>query len=73
MQLKDTVAVVTGGTAGLGLATARRLVAAGARVVVMGRSQATGRAAAAELGPQAAFVAGDVTDDDAIGRVLCLL
>jgi NAD(P)-dependent dehydrogenase (short-subunit alcohol dehydrogenase family) len=70
VQLKDTVAVVTGGTAGLGLATARRLVAAGARVVVMGRSRATGEAAAGELGPQAAFVAGDVTDDDAVGRVL---
>jgi NAD(P)-dependent dehydrogenase (short-subunit alcohol dehydrogenase family) len=70
VQLKDTVALVTGGTAGLGLATARRLVAAGARVLVMGRSEATGRAAADGLGPQAAFVAGDVTEDEAVGRVL---
>lgn len=70
MQVKDTVAVITGGTTGMGLATARRLVKAGARVVVMGRSEASGKAAADELGPRAAFVAGDVNDDDAIVRLM---
>ncbi|MGK5627427.1 SDR family oxidoreductase [Streptomyces sp. URMC 123] len=49
LGLKDRVYVVTGGTRGLGLATAHALVADGARVVVSGRDEATARAAALEL------------------------
>ena len=60
------VALVTGGTSGIGLATAARLRDGGARVVVAGRDAARGRAALAALGEgggdggRVAFVAADV-------------
>lgn len=59
------MALVTGGTSGIGAETVRRLVAEGARVVVGGRSQERGRALVAELGPAARFVAQDLTAPDA--------
>ncbi|OLT14687.1 hypothetical protein BJF78_17850 [Pseudonocardia sp. CNS-139] len=49
LGLRGKVAVVTGGTAGIGLATARLLLAEGARVVVCGRDKARLDAAVAEL------------------------
>lgn len=58
--LDGKVAVVTGGTSGIGLAIARRFVAEGAQVFVTGRRQAQIDAAAAELGPQAVAVRCDV-------------
>ncbi|MFE9170537.1 SDR family NAD(P)-dependent oxidoreductase [Streptomyces kebangsaanensis] len=70
MRLDGTVAVVTGGTAGLGLATARRLVTAGAKVVLVGRTEAAGKAAAEELGPAAAFVAADVRVEEDVARAM---
>ena len=60
--LDDKVAVVTGGTSGIGLAIARRFVAEGALVFITGRRQAPIDAAAAELGPQAVGVRCDVGD-----------
>lgn len=61
-KLKDQVAVVTGGSAGIGLASARALAEEGAKVVVFGRREAQLREAAADLGPQASWVQGDVTE-----------
>ncbi|WP_338895141.1 SDR family NAD(P)-dependent oxidoreductase [Streptomyces sp. TG1A-60] len=61
MVITGKVAVVVGGTSGLGLAVAVRLLAAGAEVVVTGRSAARGAEALAHLGDRAAFVAGDIT------------
>ena len=60
MKLKDKVAVITGGTTGIGFATARRFIDEGARVVFTGRTQATLDAAQAELGERALGVRGDV-------------
>lgn len=54
-------ALITGGGSGLGLATARCFVAAGADVVLVGRDAAK-LAAAADLGPSAASLAFDVAD-----------
>ncbi|WP_055566485.1 MULTISPECIES: SDR family oxidoreductase [Streptomyces] len=62
LGLKDRVYVVTGATRGLGNATARELVADGAKVVVTGRQQKTVDEAAAELGPNAVGVAADNAD-----------
>jgi NAD(P)-dependent dehydrogenase (short-subunit alcohol dehydrogenase family) len=69
VQLKGTVAVVTGGASGLGLASARRLVAAGAQVVLVDVSAELGEQAAAELGA-AGFVASDVTDSATVSAAL---
>lgn len=60
--LEGKVAVVTGGTSGIGLAIARRFVAEAARVFVTGRRQAQVDAAAADLGPRAVGVRADVAD-----------
>lgn len=68
-QLTGKVTVITGGSAGIGLATACRFVAEGARVFVTGRRQEPLAAAVAGLGPAATGVAGDVTDPEAIGRL----
>ena len=71
--LDGEVAVVTGGTSGIGLAIARRFVAEGARVFVTGRRQAQVDAAAAELGPQAVGVrcdVGNLSDLDALYDVV---
>ncbi|MFD2622865.1 SDR family NAD(P)-dependent oxidoreductase, partial [Streptomyces chumphonensis] len=51
LGLKDTAYLVTGGTRGLGFATARQLTADGARVLVTGRERETAEAAARRLGP----------------------
>jgi NAD(P)-dependent dehydrogenase (short-subunit alcohol dehydrogenase family) len=53
---------VTGGASGLGLASARRLVGAGAQVVIVDLPTSGGAAVARELGPSARFAAADVTD-----------
>ena len=59
-RLQDRVAVVTGGGSGIGLASARRLAAEGATVVIADVDPAAGNAAAAEV--KGAFFALDVTD-----------
>ena len=61
MEIGNRVALVSGGASGLGQATARRLLAAGARVVIGDRDQVRGAALADELGASARFVAMDVT------------
>jgi 3-oxoacyl-[acyl-carrier protein] reductase len=65
LGLKDRVYVVTGATRGLGNATARELVADGAKVVVSGRDGKSVADAAAALGPNAVGVAVDNADPDA--------
>ncbi|MFE3738766.1 SDR family NAD(P)-dependent oxidoreductase, partial [Streptomyces sp. NPDC059134] len=62
LGLKDRVYVVTGGSRGLGRATAEALTADGAKVVVSGRDEKSITAAAAELGPGAHGVAADNAD-----------
>ncbi|MCV7100690.1 3-hydroxyacyl-CoA dehydrogenase [Mycobacterium palustre] len=67
MEIKDAVAVVTGGASGLGLATTRRLLDAGAQVVVL---DLRGEEAVRELGERARFVEADVTDEAAVAKAL---
>ena len=60
-DLTGKVAIVTGGNGGIGLGMAGGLADAGAKVVLAGRNQAKGDAAAATLGRGAVFIAADVT------------
>ena len=61
-QLNDKIAVVTGGSSGIGFATAQRFIADGAQVVITGRNQEALDAAVAELGDRATGIRGDVTN-----------
>ena len=60
-KLAGKVALVTGGTSGLGLATAKRFIDEGAKVVVTGRRAAELDAAVKHLGGDATGVRGDVS------------
>jgi NAD(P)-dependent dehydrogenase (short-subunit alcohol dehydrogenase family) len=67
MRIEGVGAVVTGGASGLGLATARRLLAGGAEhVVVLDLPQSKGAEAASELGERAEFVPGDVRTEEGV-------
>lgn len=63
MQLKDRVAAITGGTAGIGLAIARVYLAEGGRVALMARRAERGKQVLEELdaGDRAIFIPGDAT------------
>jgi len=63
-------AFVAGGASGLGEATARALVAAGARVTIADLNAEKGEALAAELGTGASFVVADVTDEAAVAAAI---
>jgi NAD(P)-dependent dehydrogenase (short-subunit alcohol dehydrogenase family) len=66
-RLVDRVAVVTGAGSGIGLASARRLTAEGAKVVVADTDGETGKAAAEEVG--GLFVHADVTSEDDVAAM----
>src|SRR5271169_5546806 len=59
-KLQGKVALITGGTSGLGLATARRFVAEGGQVFVTGRRQDAVDAAVKDIGGTITGVQGDV-------------
>jgi NAD(P)-dependent dehydrogenase (short-subunit alcohol dehydrogenase family) len=59
-KLQNKVAVITGGTSGIGLATAQRFVAEGAFVYIFARREEELIKTAASLGTNAAAIAGDV-------------
>ena len=70
-RYKGKTVLITGGTTGMGLATAKLFVAEGARVIVTGRTPATIEAAQAELGENAIAVYSDATslsDMDALAE-----
>ena len=62
-RVKGKVILISGGARGQGAAEARLFVAEGARVVIGDVLEAEGRQLAAELGPAAAFVRQDVTQE----------
>ena len=61
-KLNNKVAVITGGTTGIGLATAKRFVAEGAKVIITGTNPATLEAAQADLGGEVDVMASDASD-----------
>jgi NAD(P)-dependent dehydrogenase (short-subunit alcohol dehydrogenase family) len=66
MDLDGAVALVTGGASGLGEASARRLAAAGANVVLFDKNAERGPVVADEIGSSARFVDGDVTSEESV-------
>ena len=68
-SLRGEVALVTGGGTGIGLAIARAMAAAGARVVLVGRRESELREAAAQIGAQASTVVHDITRTEAAGEL----
>ena len=69
-MLEGKVALITGGSSGIGLATARRFVAEGAKVIIAARDQTKLDAAVAELGPDALAVQADVSKLADIDRLV---
>jgi len=63
MQLKGAVALVTGGVSGLGEATARNLLANGAKVSLLDMDEKKGKVLSDELGSDAVFIQADVTSE----------
>lgn len=68
-QLNGKIALITGGSSGIGLGAAKELAAQGARVFITGRRQAELDAAVAEIGPAATALRADaavLSDLDAV-------
>lgn len=60
-MMEKKVAVITGGTSGIGLAAAKCLLRDGYQIVLIGRSETRGKVAVKLLGENAAFFSGDVS------------
>ena len=68
-NLNNKIAVITGGSTGIGLATAQRFIEDGAQVVITGRNQEALELAVAELGDRATGIRGDVANLDDLDRL----
>ncbi len=66
MELKDKVAVVTGGASGIGQAIARRVVEGGGRVAIFDLNEEAGQAMVDELGDAALFAKVNVVDEESV-------
>lgn len=72
-SLQDKVAIITGGTTGIGLATAALFLENGAKVVIAGRREAEGQKALAQLqqiSKDVHFIATDVADSKAVQHLI---
>ena len=72
-KLKGKIAVITGGSSGIGLATAKRFVEEGAQVVITGRREKELKEAAASIRDSVTAVAGDVSRMDDLDRLYALV
>lgn len=70
MELESQIAVVTGGTAGIGLESARLLAGEGAEVVIAGRDTERGNRAVTDIGGKTRFVRTDLSDPDSVRELV---
>ena len=68
-SLKNKVALITGGTTGIGFATAKRFIDEGAVVVLTGRNPETLAAAQSELGDSAHVIKSDAANEEDVKRL----
>ena len=72
MDLKDKRALITGGTSGMGIATALSMAEKGASVIITGRDETRGASTVEEIragGHDAQFIAADFSEMSEVGRV----
>lgn len=67
MDVKDKIAIVTGGASGLGLGTVRGLVNKGAKVFIFDLNEEAARDICVELGANVDFALVDVTSEESVG------
>src|SRR5579859_2908222 len=72
-KLEGKVAVITGGSSGIGLATARRFVEEGAHVVITGRREKELKEAAASITGNVTTVVGDVSRLEDLDRLYAVV
>lgn len=70
MELQGRTAFISGGASGLGFATAKNFVEAGANVLLFDMNKDALKEAVAVLGPQAECTAGDVTDEQSVREAI---
>lgn len=70
LGLRDRACVITGGSRGIGLATAKLLAAEGTQLLLVGRSEQALVAAAAQCGKRVEVLASDITEPDAGERII---
>lgn len=69
-RLQDKVAIITGGTSGIGEATAELFINEGAIVVLTGRSEEKGQAIAQRLGERAHYMRADVSKEQDVADTI---
>lgn len=70
MDLRTAKAVITGGASGLGLETAKRVIAAGGHVVLLDVNAEQGEASAKALGDNAKFIRTDVSNEEGVKNAM---
>ena len=68
-KLENKIALITGGTSGIGLSTAKRFIAEGATVILTGTNPDTLQVAQAELGEKAEVIASDASKEEDVERL----
>jgi NAD(P)-dependent dehydrogenase (short-subunit alcohol dehydrogenase family) len=72
-KLDGKIALITGGSSGIGLATAKRFVAEGAYVCITGRRETELAAAVKAIGKNVKALKGDVSNLDDLDRILAVI